>query len=67
MVDLLLKGGFLTYPILLGCVVGVAILIDKFIQYRKIFRELKILLSDMLGKWTPGFNFSSHTRSHDGS
>jgi hypothetical protein len=40
MIDLFLKGGLLMYPILLGSMVGVAILIDKFIQYRKIFGEL---------------------------
>jgi len=48
MVDLFLKGGFLMYPILLGSIVGVAILIDKFIQYRKILRELDIPLGDVL-------------------
>jgi len=48
MIDLFLKGGFLMYPILLGSVVGVAILIDKFIQYRKILRELDISLGDIL-------------------
>jgi biopolymer transport protein ExbB len=48
MVDLFLKGGFLMYPILLGSIVGVAILIDKLIQYRKILTELNIPLSDIL-------------------
>jgi biopolymer transport protein ExbB len=50
MVDLFLKGGFLMYPILLGSIVGVAILIDKFIQYRKILRELDVPLGDILRK-----------------
>jgi len=36
------------YPILLGSIVGVAILIDKFIQYRKILGELEIPLGDIL-------------------
>jgi len=36
------------YPILLGSIVGVAILIDKFVQYRKILRELDIPLGDIL-------------------
>ena len=40
------------YPILLGSIVGVAILIDKFIQYRKILRELNTPLSDILGNRT---------------
>jgi biopolymer transport protein ExbB len=48
MIDLFLKGGFLMYPILLGSIVGVAILIDKFIQYRKILRELDIPLGNIL-------------------
>ena len=48
MVDLFLKGGFLMYPILLGSIVGVAILIDKFIQYKKILRELETPLDDIL-------------------
>jgi len=46
--ELFLKGGFLMYPILLGSILGVAIFIDKFIQYRKILRELEIPLSDIL-------------------
>jgi len=36
------------YPILLGSIVGVAILIDKFIQYRKILKELGTPLGDIL-------------------
>ena len=50
MIDLFLKGGFLMYPILLGSIVGVAILIDKFFQYRKILRELETPLDDILEK-----------------
>ncbi|MBM4322358.1 MAG: hypothetical protein FJ115_02250 [Deltaproteobacteria bacterium] len=50
MLDLFLQGGFLMYPILLGSMVGVAILIDKLIQYRKILRELDILPDDLLKK-----------------
>jgi biopolymer transport protein ExbB len=50
MIDLFLKGGFLMYPILLGSIVGVAILIDKFIHYRKILRELETPLDDILKK-----------------
>jgi biopolymer transport protein ExbB len=48
MIDLFLKGGFLMYPILLGSMVGVTILIDKFIQYKKILRELETPLDDIL-------------------
>jgi biopolymer transport protein ExbB len=46
--ELFLKGGFLMYPILLGSILGVAIFIDKFIQYRKILRELEVPLSEIL-------------------
>jgi biopolymer transport protein ExbB len=52
MIDLFLKGGFLMYPILLGSIVGVAILIDKFIQYRKILGELNTPHSNILGNRT---------------
>jgi biopolymer transport protein ExbB len=48
MIDLFFKGGFLMYPILLGSVVGVSILMDKFVQYRKILRELDIPVGDIL-------------------
>jgi biopolymer transport protein ExbB len=50
MVDLFLKGGFLMYPILLGSIVGFAILIDKVIQYRLILGELDISPGDIAGK-----------------
>ncbi len=36
------------YPIFLGSVVGVAILLDKFIQYRKILKELSIPPGDIM-------------------
>lgn len=36
------------YPILLCSIMGVAILIDKFIQYRKILRELESPMGDIL-------------------
>ena len=48
MIHLFLKGGFLMYPILLGSIVGGAILIDKLIQYRKILREVNTPLSNIL-------------------
>jgi len=48
MLALFLKGGVLMYPILLCSLVGVAILIDKSIQYRKILRELEIPPDDIL-------------------
>ena len=40
MIDFFVKGGFLMYPILLCSVAGIAILINKFIQYRKILNDI---------------------------
>ncbi len=47
MSDLLIKGGFLIYPILLCSIVGVAIWVNKFIQFRKIFREMEVFFQDL--------------------
>lgn len=52
MIDLFVKGGFLMYPILLCSIVGVAILIDKFIQYRKILGDLELPIDDILSNKT---------------
>ena len=48
MIDFFLKGGFLMYPILLCSFAGLAILINKFIQYRKILGETEMPLDDLL-------------------
>lgn len=40
MIDYFVKGGFLMYPILLCSIIGLAILINKFIQYKKILSEI---------------------------
>ena len=40
MIDFFVKGGFLMYPILLCSIAGLAILINKFIQYKKILNEM---------------------------
>ncbi|GAB4432324.1 MAG: MotA/TolQ/ExbB proton channel family protein [bacterium] len=40
MIELFIKGGFLMYPITLCSFAGVAIFINKYIQYRRIIREL---------------------------
>ncbi len=40
MVDYFLKGGFLMYPILLCSIIGVAILLNKLIQYKKILNGI---------------------------
>lgn len=50
MIDLFIKGGFLMYPILFGSILGVAILIDKFIQFRKILSELNTPMDEILNK-----------------
>jgi len=40
MIDFFVKGGFLMYPILLCSIAGLAILMNKFIQYKKILNEM---------------------------
>lgn len=40
MIDLFLKGGFLMYPIALCSFIGLAILINKVIQYRHLLKEI---------------------------
>ena len=40
MIDFFVKGGFLMYPILLCSIAGLAILINKFIQYKRILNEM---------------------------
>lgn len=40
MIELFIKGGFLMYTIALCSFAGVAIFINKYIQYRRIIREL---------------------------
>ncbi|MCX8118459.1 MAG: MotA/TolQ/ExbB proton channel family protein [Desulfobacterota bacterium] len=47
MAELFLKGGLLMYPILLCSVVGVAIWVNKFLQYRRIFRDLEVSFQDL--------------------
>jgi len=48
MIDFFLKGGFLMYPILLCSVGGLAILINKFIQYRKILKSMGKPLNEVI-------------------
>jgi len=48
MIDFILKGGFLMYPILLCSVAGLAIIINKAVQYRMIFRSMERPLSEVL-------------------
>lgn len=40
MIDYFVKGGFLMYPILVCSVVGLAILVSKFIQFANLLREI---------------------------
>lgn len=53
MIDYFVKGGFLMYPILLCSVVGLAILISKFIQYRKILHGMQQPLAAVLEEKPP--------------
>lgn len=48
MIDFFLKGGFLMYPILICSIAGLAILINKFIQYRHIIRQIERPLNDVI-------------------
>jgi len=48
MIDFIFKGGFLMYPILLCSVAGLAIIINKAIQYRGIFRSIEHPLNEVL-------------------
>lgn len=41
MSDLFIKGGFLMYPILLCSIAGVAIWVNKFLQFRMILKDLE--------------------------
>jgi len=46
--DFFLRGGFLMYPILLCSVVGLAIFINKAVQYRGILKIMERPVSDLL-------------------
>ncbi|MEW6162510.1 MAG: MotA/TolQ/ExbB proton channel family protein [Nitrospirota bacterium] len=50
MIDLFIKGGFLMYPILLCSIVGVAIVINKFIQYRQVLKEIDVPVDEITRK-----------------
>jgi biopolymer transport protein ExbB len=48
MIDIFLKGGFLMYPILLCSIAGLALIINKSIQYREILKEIDKPLDDIM-------------------
>jgi len=48
MIDYFVKGGFLMYPILLCSIAGLAILLNKFIQYKKILKEISRPLKEVV-------------------
>ena len=48
MIDLFLKGGFLMYPILLCSLAGLALLINKYFQYKRILKEIDRPLKEIL-------------------
>jgi biopolymer transport protein ExbB len=48
MIDLFLKGGFLMYPIAVCSVIGLAILINKAIQYRSLLKDIEASPDEIL-------------------
>jgi len=48
MIDYFVKGGFLMYPILLCSIAGLAILLNKFIRYKKILNEISRPLKEVV-------------------
>jgi len=50
MIDYFLKGGFLMYPIAVCSIIGIAIIINRFIQYHQIIRELEVPAEDIRKK-----------------
>jgi biopolymer transport protein ExbB len=48
MFEFFVKGGFLMYPIALCSIAGLALLINKFFEYRKIFKEIEMPLNEVL-------------------
>ncbi len=52
MIDYFLKGGFLMYPIAVCSIIGLAIIINRFIQYHQILKELEAS-EEEINKKTP--------------
>lgn len=52
MIDYFLKGGFLMYPIAICSIIGIAIIINRFIQYHQILKELEAPAEE-ISKKTP--------------
>lgn len=52
MIEYFLKGGFLMYPIAICSIVGIAIIINRFIQYHHLLKELESP-ADEIGKKPP--------------
>jgi len=48
--DLFLKGGFLMYPIAACSIIGLAILINKAIQYRSLLKDIEASPDEILKK-----------------
>jgi biopolymer transport protein ExbB len=48
MIDLFIKGGFLMYPIAVCSVIGLAILINKAIQYRSLLKDIEASPDEIL-------------------
>ncbi len=50
MIDIFIKGGFLMYPIALCSIVGISLIINKFIQYHQILKETQLSLEEIINK-----------------
>jgi len=48
MIDFFLKGGFLMYPIFFCSLAGLTLLINKFLQYKRILKEIGRPLKEIL-------------------
>lgn len=48
MIDFFLKGGFLMYPILLCSLAGLALLINKYLQYKKTSKDISRPIKDVV-------------------
>lgn len=50
MIDYFLKGGFLMYPIAICSIIGITIIINRFIQYRQIIKILEAPVDEIMKK-----------------
>lgn len=48
MIDFFLKGGLLMYPIFICSLIGITLLINKFIQYKQVLKEIERPLEEIV-------------------